>query len=338
MTIGNIKRKKVLLLATGGTIASVQSENGLKPGIDPKELIQYIPEVQDYADLDFQQLLDLDSTNIGPKHWQIIAEYIKKVYAKYDAFVITHGTDTMAYTAAALSYMIQNSRKPIVITGSQKPINLDVTDAKANLRDSIIYAVDDESEGVTIVFASMVIAGTRAKKTRSKSYNAFSSINFPYLALIQDNKIMRYIKAEKHEGEVKFYTNLDTNVYLLKLTPGISPDILKYLFEKYDGLIFESFGVGGIPESINDEFIELCQRYPDKLIIMATQVAKEGSNMSIYEVGNKIKSQTNFLESYDMTPEAVFAKAMWVLGNKNSSREELEKNFYAPINYDTIWF
>lgn len=333
-----IKKKKVLLLATGGTIASVQSDNGLRPGINPKELVQYIPEVLEYADLEYHQLLDLDSTNIGPEHWQIIVEYIKSVYDNYDAFVITHGTDTMAYTAAALSYMIQNSKKPIVITGSQKPINLDVTDAKANLRDSILYAIDDKSEGVTIVFASMVIAGTRAKKTRSKSYNAFSSINFPYLALIQDNKIMRYIKAEKHEGKVNFYTKLDTNVYLLKLTPGISPDILKYLFEKYDGLIFESFGVGGIPASINDEFIELCQKYPDKLIIMATQVAKEGSNMSIYEVGNKIKAQTKFLESYDMTPEAVFAKAMWVLGNKNSSKEELEKNFYAPINYDTIWF
>ena len=333
-----MKKKKVLLLATGGTIASVQSDNGLKPGINPKQLIQYIPEVLEYADIEYHQLLDLDSTNIGPEHWKIIVEYIKKVYENYDAFVITHGTDTMAYTAAALSYMIQNSKKPIVITGSQKPISLDVTDAKANLRDSIIYAVDDESEGVTIVFASMVIAGTRAKKTRSKSYNAFSSINFPYLALIQDNKIMRYIKAEKHEGEVDFYTKLDSNVYLLKLTPGISPDILKYLFEKYDGLIFESFGVGGIPASINEEFIELCQIYPDKLIIMATQVAKEGSNMSIYEVGNKIKAQTNFLESYDMTPEAVFAKTMWVLGNKNNSKEELEKNFYSPINYDTIWF
>ena len=333
-----IKKKKVLLLATGGTIASVQSDNGLRPGINPKELVQYIPEVLEYADLEYHQLLDLDSTNIGPEHWQIIVEFIKSVYDNYDAFVITHGTDTMAYTAAALSYMIQNSKKPIVITGSQKPINLDVTDAKANLRDSILYAVDDKSEGVTIVFASMVIAGTRAKKTRSKSYNAFSSINFPYIALIQDNKIMRYIKAEKYEGKVNFYTKLDTNVYLLKLTPGISPDILKYLFEKYDGLIFESFGVGGIPASINDEFIELCQKYPDKLIIMATQVAKEGSNMSIYEVGNKIKAQTKFLESYDMTPEAVFAKTMWVLGNKNSSKEELEKNFYAPINYDTVWF
>ena len=183
-------------------------------------------------------------------------------FNKYDGFVIAHGTDTMAYTAAGLSYMIQNSSKPIVITGSQIPINMDITDAKTNLLDSFIYASDDKSQGVSIVFNGKVIAGTRAKKIRSKSYNAFDSIDFPALAVIQGGQIMRYIPMLPYEEEVAFYTNINPNVFLLKLIPGISPEMLTYIFSHYDAVIVESFGVGGIPKSISDTFYSFCRQYP----------------------------------------------------------------------------
>lgn len=153
----------------------------------------------------------------------------------------------MAYTAAALSYMVQNTKKPIVITGAQKPIDLEITDAKSNLIDSFLYAADDRSQGVQIVFDGKVIAGTRAKKVRSKSYNAFSSIDYPSLAVIQDMNIMRYIPMLPYEEEVRFYEKLDENVFLMKLIPGIRPKVLKSIFENYDCIIVESFGVGGIP-------------------------------------------------------------------------------------------
>ena len=133
----------------------------------------------------------------------------------------------MAYTAAALSYMVQNTKKPIVITGAQKPIDLEITDAKSNLIDSFLYAADDRSQGVQIVFDGKVIAGTRAKKVRSKSYNAFSSIDYPSLAVIQDMNIMRYIPMLPYEEEVRFYEKLDENVFLMKLIPGIRPKVLK---------------------------------------------------------------------------------------------------------------
>ena len=116
----------------------------------------------------------LDSTNVGPDQWLILADLIEKKYDHYDGFVICHGTDTMAYTAAALSYLVQNSRKPVVITGAQKPIDLAVTDARTNLLDSLRFVCDERACGVNIVFGGQVIAGTRAKKERSKSYNAFS--------------------------------------------------------------------------------------------------------------------------------------------------------------------
>jgi len=204
-------RKNILLIATGGTIASKKSDNGLKPQISPDELMQYIPQVKNICDFHAVQLLNLDSSNMEPKHWKMMVHTIRENYEKYDGFVIAHGTDTMAYTAAALSYMIQNSKKPIVITGAQKPIDLEITDAKSNLLDSFLYASDDKSQGVQIVFDGKVIAGTRAKKVRSKSYNAFSSIDFPCLAMIQDGNIMRYIPPVPYEEEVQFYEELDEN-------------------------------------------------------------------------------------------------------------------------------
>ena len=330
--------KKILFIATGGTIASKKTENGLKPQITPEELLAYIPKLKEICETDTLQLLNLDSTNMEPKHWITIVECIRKQYENYDGFVVAHGTDTMAYTAAGLSYMIQNSKKPIVITGSQKPINLDITDAKTNLLDSFIYASDEMSQGVQIVFDGKVIAGTRAKKVRSKSYNAFSSIDFPFLAVMQDGHIMRYIPMQAYEEDIQFYTKLNPNIFLLKLIPGISENVLELIFSHYDAVIVESFGVGGIPISIQQTFYRLCQKYPEKTIIMATQVAHEGSDMTVYEVGNEMKTVCNFLESYDMTLESVIAKTMWMLANKEISKENQEEIFYKNINYDVLFW
>lgn len=330
-------RKKILLIATGGTIASKVSESGLKPQTSPDELLEYIPQVREICDVETVQVLNLDSTNMEPRHWIMIVSTIKENYHNYDGFVIVHGTDTMAYTAAALSYLIQNSRKPIVITGSQKPMATEITDARSNLLDSFLYASDDRSQGVQIVFDGKVIAGTRAKKVRSKSYDAFSSIDFPCLALIQDGNIMRYMPILPYEEPVIFYENVDENICLLKLIPGIRPEILPWLFDHYDSIVVESFGVGGIPMSISKEFYRLCQEHPETLVVMATQVAHEGSDMTVYEVGHDMKRYCRFLESYDMTLESVIAKLMWILGNSQGNREQVEELFYRKINYDIIF-
>lgn len=331
------QRRKILLLATGGTIASKKSDNGLKPQITPEELLEFIPQVQEVCEIEAIQLLNLDSSNMEPVHWSRMVHAIRENYDRFDGFVIAHGTDTMAYTAAALSYMIQNTRKPIVITGAQKPIDLEITDAKSNLIDSFIYAADAMSQGVQIVFDGKVIAGTRAKKVRSKSYNAFSSIDYPCLAMIQDMNIMRYIPMLPYEEEVRFYEEMDENVFLMKLIPGIRPKVLRSIFENYDCIIVESFGVGGIPKSIAEDFYQLCQEYPDRLVVMATQVAHEGSDMTVYEVGHDMKKYCRFLESYDMTLESVIAKTMWILGNFDAAQTDIEEIFYRNINFDVIF-
>ena len=330
--------KKILMIGTGGTIASKQTDAGLKPGLTAEDVLAYIPEVEKVCQVETLQVMNIDSSNMTPAHWKHIVKAIEDNYENYDGFVVCHGTDTLAYTAAALSYMIQNSAKPIVVTGSQKPISKDVTDAKTNLLDSFIYASDDASQNVSIVFDGKVICGTRAKKERAKSYNAFSSINFPYLAVIQDGVIVRYIPEVPVRGIPSFYYEMSDKVTLLKLYPGMKPDILSYLFENYDIIVIESFGVGGMPETLMDTFYEEMEKWKDtdKLAVMTTQVANEGSNMTVYEVGRQVKQDFHMIESYDMTLEATMTKLMWLRG-MNYSNKRLRETFYTEINRDILF-
>ena len=187
--------KNILMIGTGGTIASGQTADGLAPELDPSRLLQDTPRVAQLCRVDCLQLYSLDSTNIRPDHWLGLARAIRQHYDQYDGFVISHGTDTMAYTAAALSYLIQDCPKPIVLTGAQKPIWFDGTDSKRNLIDAFLYACRG-CGGVQIVFNGRVILGTRARKTFSKSFQAFSSVNYPELAMIQDERLLQYITTD----------------------------------------------------------------------------------------------------------------------------------------------
>ena len=158
--------KKILLLGTGGTIASADAGDGLTPGMDGADFLRYVPAVRDMCQVDCLQVCNIDSTNMTPRRWMQLAQAVEKHYDAYDGFVISHGTDTMAYTAAALSCLIQGSSKPIVLTGSQKPIQMEITDSKTNLLDSFAVACDGRIPGVTVVFGGAVIAGTRARPER----------------------------------------------------------------------------------------------------------------------------------------------------------------------------
>lgn len=331
--------KKILMIGTGGTIASTPTEYGLAPGLTPSDILSYIPAVRRVCEVDTIQVCHLDSTNVTPQHWRLMAGTVEEHYEEYDGFVICHGTDTLAYTAAALSYMIRNSSKPIVVTGAQKPIHMDVTDARTNLLDSFIYAADDESRDVNIVFNGKVIAGTRAKKERAKNYNAFSSINFPYLAVIQEGMIVRYIKELPYTTPVSFSYDMKDSVYVLKLIPGMHASILPYLFEHYDCLVIESFGVGGIPNTLVQEFYTEMKKWEGKgkYVVMTTQVANEGSNMTVYEVGKRVKQDFKLFEAYDMTLEAVITKMMWLMGKGTEDYEELKRHFYMEVNHDILF-
>ena len=326
--------KRILLIGTGGTIASDVTQTGLAPELSTHQLLSYIPAVADICEVDCLQLLSLDSTDMAPMHWLMMTRCIREHFDRYDGFVITHGTDTMAYTAAALSYLIQGSPKPIILTGAQKPIGFDSTDSKTNLLDAIRCASED-LPGVSIVFNGQVILGTRARKTRSKSFQAFSSINYPILGVLHDGKLLRYIRQPSLEAPI-FYDNLNTRVSLMKLVPGVDRAQADFLLERSDALVIESFGVGGLPSA--GGFYECLQHWMDlgKLVVLTTQVPNEGSDVGVYHVGYHLKSDLRVMEAYDMSTEAVVAKMMWILG-QTKDRTEAERLFYAPVACDILW-
>ncbi len=325
--------KNILLIATGGTIASKPTGRGLAPSITPAELLSYVPELRTVAHVDEVQPYNLDSTNVCPVHWLELARIIEERYGEFDGFVITHGTDTMAYTAAALSYLVQDSPKPIVLTGSQKSVYLRDTDARKNLADAFSYCADDGASGVHIVFDGNVILGTRAKKTRTRSYNAFSSIDFPDIAVMRDGRPFYYINEPKPAGP-RFYRALDDGVVVLKLIPGLSADIFDYLDGHCSALVIESFGTGGLPayggwEERLGAFLQM-----GRTAVFTTQVEREGSALDKYEVGSRLKGLGRVFEARSMTLEAAVCKLMWLL--PFAGDDDMEQLFYEPIMHDIL--
>lgn len=326
--------KNVLLLTTGGTIASRPGEKGLSPVIGSDELLDFVPELREICHIDTLQLCSLDSTNIGPEQWTQIVRAVRESYGSYDGFVITHGTDTMAYTAAALSYMIQNSDKPIVLTGSQKSIYNRDTDARNNLLRAFLYASSDQAWGIQIVFDNKVILGTRARKVRSKSFNAFSSIDYPETAVFLDMKPVFFLPKPVWTEPVQFYTKLDANVFVLRLLPGMRGDIFSFLETRYRGLVIEGFGMGGLP-NVDRTLLDGLYHWSvsGRMTVFSTQVQHEGSDLSIYEVGRIAAELPGILEAHDMTPEAVVTKLMWILGQTEDAGEA-RRLFMKPVLFD----
>ncbi len=324
--------KHLLLIATGGTIACGQTKEGLTPMLSPEEMLAFVPEAIALARITAISPFSVDSTNISPAHWCALATLIKEHYRDYDGFVICHGTDTLAYTAAALSYLVQGTAKPIVLTGAQRPITEASTDARDNLLDAIRYAAERRS-GVVIVFDHQVIAGTRARKTRTRSYIAFSSINFPELAVIHGSRIISYLPEPQTDAPI-FYDTLCADVSVLKLVPGLSEAAFLALGRAVKGLIIESYGVGGIPDVYLPALDTLLAE--GKTVIMATQVPREGSDIAIYRVGNALKRRYRLLETYDMTPETTVTKLMWAMGQSDDPTA-IRKAFITPINFDLLF-
>ena len=317
-----MRKKRILFIGTGGTIASEPGDNGLEPELTSQQLLQSIPDISDICEVTCTQLFSLDSTNIQPKHWVRIAAVIRESYREYDGFVICHGTDTMAYTAA-------------VLTGAQRPIGFETTDSRQNLRDAFAAALSN-LPGVMLVFNGKIILGTRARKIRSKSFEAFSSINYPLLGMVRDGRVICYIRPESR-AVPQFYDRVNPRVALLKLIPGTDCDTAAYLLERNDALIIESFGVGGLPAYEAGDYYDLVKAGLDagKTIVMTTQVESEGSDLSVYHVGSRIKRDLPILEAYDMTTEAVVAKLMWILG-QTSDRQWITELFYTPVACDIL--
>lgn len=329
--------KHILLIATGGTIACKDAGEGLTPQLSSSDLMSLVPELDRICHADAVQLMNLDSTNISSSHWLEMAACIQAHYNSYDGFVITHGTDTMAYSAAALSYLIQNSSKPIVITGAQQSISNRDTDARENLRDAFLFASDDQASGVHIVFDHKVILGTRARKMRTKSYNAFESVDWPETAIIRNRKLVYYL-PERPSAETRFYQSMGSGVFVWKLVPGSDAGLFRALKPFCRALVLEGFGVGGLPQYGGQAFYDAVKDWIDsgRVIIMTTQVPFEGSDMEIYQVGQKAKRELGLIEAYGMTTESVVTKLQWILGQTEDGKR-IRTLFQTPIAHDRIF-
>lgn len=304
--------KKILMLGTGGTIACVPSENGLIPALDGKTLVAMVPELAGLCHIDYKQILNLDSSNIAPKHWQIIANALAESYDAYDGFVITHGTDTMAYSAAALSWMVSGCQKPVVFTGAQLPITAAGTDAKDNVYHAFLAATS-QAQGICLAFGKFIIHGLHAKKMCSESFDGFYSINREPLATIVNHKIA----WNSHEGacaagnNFAINTALEEKVAVIKVTPGLSPDILNYYLDRgYKGVILESFGAGGVPNDENN-WLPMVEKLIQKgvRVVCATQCIYDGVNLSIYPIGT-LAQKLGAESAGSLTIEAALTKLM----------------------------
>ena len=282
--------KRILMLGTGGTIACVPSADGLVPALDGPAMIRLVPELEEVCAIETKQILNLDSSNLSPEHWQIIAKAIAANYENYDGFVITHGTDTMAYTAAALSQMLHNCQKPVVLTGAQLPIQAEGSDARDNIYHSFLAATSP-LKGVALVFGDLVIHGAHAKKLYTQNFNGFASINREPLATISHNHLFWQKGALQGggygEGEFSINTQLETKIAVVKIIPGATPDILDYYVKKgYKGLIIEGFGAGGVPNGDNNWLPKLEQVLKQGLqVVCTTQCLYDGVHLDTYPMG-----------------------------------------------------
>lgn len=311
---------KILLIATGGTIACGESAQGLSPAMDAGQILSHIPEIHGICRLEALSLMHTDSTDMNPEGMIQIAETVREHYENYDGFVITHGTDTLAYSAAALSYMLRNLGKPVIFTGSQLPLEAPHTDARQNLSDAVCFACADIA-GVFVAFDGILISGVHAAKLKSKSPDAFHSINFPVIAKIKHGKItfcQGYSLLPKTAERFFTAANLCPNILVLKMFPGIGCEIFDFIREHSAGVIIESFGVGGIPGQNPDLVSKISPLIQAGVaVVISTQCLYEGIDLDIYAVGKKL-AREKVISGGDMTTEALTMKLMWALGNYDS--------------------
>ena len=331
-----MEKKKILLLTTGGTIASVPGGEGLVPhrsDVMERELEQ----LRTYYTIAVRDVMCLDSSNIRPEEWQRIAQAIFEGRDGFDGIVVSHGTDTMAYTASAVTFMLPGIDLPVVFTGSQLPLADMLSDGPDNLRTAFAMAASGYP-GVFLAFDRKVMLGCRAVKVRASGFSAFESVNARYAARVSNlGLVVDKTVLPQPSGSARLCPEISQNVFLLKLTPGLNPAVFDMLAAMgYKGIVIEAFGLGGM--NVLHRGLRGIRRCVEDgvSVVVTTQCLYDSANLEVYQVGSKLL-ELGVIQGRDMTSEAAMTKLMWALG-QGMAPEDIaalfQKNLAGEVSAD----
>ncbi|QSE97172.1 asparaginase [Fulvivirga lutea] len=327
----------ILIIYTGGTLGMIHNEGGALIPFDFSSIMDHIPSLRqlelNITVMSFEE--PIDSSNVNPSHWELIGKLIFENYNEFDGFVVLHGTDTMAYTASALSFMLENLTKPVVFTGAQLPISSPRSDARENLITSIVVASSRENgkpivPEVCIYFDAVLLRGNRSKKVESIHFDAFESENYPLLAEagVEISYNHKFIHQVDH-NKLKFHQSFDTNVAVLKLFPGVSKQSIEAFFSipQLRGVVIETYGSGNAPTY--DWFLEIIKKSIDKGVVVfnVSQCPGGKVDQGRYETSEDLEA-IGVIGGADITLEAAISKLMLVL----SEEEEIPQIRHRMLN------
>jgi L-asparaginase len=333
----NVRKPKILLLFTGGTIAQVYDPaiNGLRPAKTPKDMLKIAPELKDNFEIGYQIVVNIDSSNVQPNLWNTLSETIYKEYDNYDGFVITHGTDTMSYTASALSFSLTNLGKPVVFTGAHLYPDAPGSDARNNLINAFKVASMNLAE-VVIVFGSWIVRGNRSTKKDEGSLETISSPIFPELGRIRmDIDLWNFSPKRDVKKRPILLTGFEEKIMVYTVFPGLQSRFIESILDTdVKGIIIRGYGPGDLPIEENS-LIESITKFTKKNIpiVISSQTAVGLTKISIYETGIAAQ-KLGVISSADMTLEATITKLMWAL-HQSTDREKvrilMNKNIAGEI-------
>ena len=324
--------KRILLIQTGGTFAMVPRgpSGALGPAVAPAELLDLLPECRDIAELTFCQIADVDSSNLGLSHWQAIGREVARNLDAFDGFVVIHGTDTMVYSAAALSYMLVNLDRPVVLTGSQRPLASIRSDARSNLVAALELATRDIPE-VGVYFGTRLFRGNRARKVSVRGFEAFDSPNFAPLAEVGLDVRVHGDRLRRPQGLFRVHDRFDSRVGVLRVTPGTDPTIFEPLLgADLRALVLEAFGAGHVP-TLEASWLPFVDRATEagKVVAIATQAHAGAVDLGLYACGQMLE-QAGAVGCGDMTVEAATVKLMHLWGEFDDA-DRVRRNLRVPL-------